>query len=67
MTGDRVFNLIIVEGGNPKVGRARLGHAQYGNVHLENQRVPKWVALPAREEGGDGCWLGKSLKSMCLI
>lgn len=59
MTGDRVFNLNIVEGGNPKVGRARLGHAKCGNVHLENQRVPKCVALLAREEGGDGCWLGK--------
>ena len=57
-------------GGNPKVGRSRLVHIKCGNVFFwesKNLRVPKWVALPAREEGGDGCWLGKILKSECLI
>ena len=41
MTGNRVFNLIKVAGGDPKGGRARLGYVKCRNVHLGNQRVPK--------------------------
>ena len=61
------FQFEKVAGENLKVGRARLGHVRCSNLHLGNQRVQKRVVPPAREEGADGCWFGKILKSGSLF